>query len=342
MYNSLIEKAKTTHNLSVDEIVEILSNADESLYAAADEVRKKYVGDDVHLRGLIEFSNICKNPCEYCGLRVQNKDIERYYLSNKEIIDTAKNACSFGYKTVVLQSGESDIYSIDDMEEIITNIKKLGLAITLSLGEKTREEYEAYRSFGADRYLLRIETTNENLYKMLHPNMDFNNRVNCLKIIRELGYELGTGIMVGLPGQTLEMIAKDILFFKKMDADMIGIGPFISHPKTPLKDEENGDFYLTIKVMSMIRLLLPDINLPATTAMETLNPNGRIIALRSGANVVMPNVMPVFYRPKYEIYPNKICINDSPDKCSNCIRGKIRGIGRGISETEGTSKHYKK
>lgn len=341
--NILIEKAQREHNLSKDEIVKLLSSdCNKELFEIANNVREKYVGSDVHLRGLIEFSNICKNSCYYCGLRVQNKFIDRYNLSVKEIIDTAQKACEYKYNTVVLQSGENDIYSINDYKEIITNIKKLNLAITLSLGEKTQFEYEAYKNFGADRYLLRIETTNEEFYTKLHPNMNFKNRLNCLKILKNLDYELGTGSIIGLPNQTLDMIAKDILFFKEIDADMIGIGPFISHPQTPLKNDKNGDFMLSIKAMAIIRLLMPDINIPATSAMESIYPNGRIIALNSGANVVMPNLMPSFYRKKYEIYPNKICINESPNMCSNCITSKIKAIGRNVSKNLGTSFHFNK
>ena len=221
------------------------------------------------------------------------------------------------------------------MCEIITEIKKLGPALTLSIGEKSFDEYKAFRNAGADRYLIRIETTDRNLYEKMHPNMDFDNRLRCLEDLKTLGYEVGTGCLVGLPEQTIESLADDILFFKKINADMIGIGPFLPHPQTPLKDCPHGDFALALKVMALTRIMLPDINIPATTAMETLNPNGRIIALKSGANVVMPNVTSTEYRKKYEIYPNKICINENPDKCRNCISAKIRSIGRRVSDSSG-------
>lgn len=331
----LIKKAETTHELTKAEIVQILNDNDfyQQLLDAADRVRTKYVGDDVHLRGLIEFSNTCKQDCLYCGLRRDNKNIERYRLDEDTIIDFARKAKAYGYKTVVLQSGEDNFYTLDKMKNIIKNIKELDLAITLSIGEKTREEYSAYKEAGVDRYLLRIETTDEKLYEKMDPGMSFKNRIRCLKDLKELGYELGTGSLIGIPGQTIESIAEDILFFKSIDADMIGVGPFIPNQDTPLKNEKGGTFELSIKVMALVRLLLPDINIPATTAMETLNKNGRIIALKGGANVVMPNVTEGEYRRLYALYPGKICINDTPAHCRGCITSKINNIGRNVSTT---------
>lgn len=325
------------NNFSKKDLIEILKDDSQNdrLFELADKTRQEYVGDEVHLRGLIEFSNICKRECKYCGLNCQNKNIARYRMTPDEIISTAQNAIDLGYKTIVLQSGEDEFYSADKMCEIIREIKKSDVALTLSIGEKTTEEYEAYRHAGADRYLIRIETTDRNLYEQMHPHADFDNRIRCLKDLKELGYEVGTGCLVGLPNQTIESLADDILFFKEIGADMIGIGPFIPHPDTPLKDTDTGSFTLSLKVMALVRILLKDINIPATTAMETLNPNGRIIALQSGANVVMPNVTSTQYRDKYEIYPNKICINDAPEKCRNCIENKIKSIGRTISSAKG-------
>lgn len=322
---------------SKNDIIEILKDDSKNdwLFSLADKTRKEYVGDEVHLRGLIEFSNICKRQCKYCGLRSEDKYIDRYRISKDDIISYAEHAANMGYKTIVLQSGEDEYYNTDLMCEIIEGIKKLGVALTLSIGEKTYEEYKAFKDAGADRYLIRIETTDRNLYKQMHPNMDFDNRVRCLKDLGRLGYEVGTGCLVGLPEQTIESLAEDILFFKEINADMVGIGPFIPHPHTPLKDEQTGSFTLALKVMALTRILLKDINIPATTAMETLNPNGRIIALHSGANVVMPNVTTTEYRAKYEIYPNKICINENPDKCRGCISAKIQSIGRTISTSQG-------
>lgn len=336
--NELIKKAEETHNLTKGEIVKLLASDCEEIFVAADRVRKKYVGDEVHLRGLIEFSNYCKQNCLYCGFRRDNKNLTRYRLSDEEIIQFAKRAGELGYKTVVLQSGEDPYFTKERMVKILSEVKKFDLAITLSIGEKTFEEYEAYKSAGADRFLIRIETTDKALYTKLDPDMDWENRLRCLKDLKKLGYEVGTGCLVGIPKQTLESLADDILFFKEIDADMIGIGPFIPNGNTPLKDEKGGSFELALKVMAITRLLLPDINIPATTAMETLNPNGRIIALQSGANVVMPNVTQGDYRKFYEIYPGKICVNDTPDKCRGCISGKISAIKRNVSNDYGFRK----
>lgn len=322
---------------SRNDIIEILKDDSNNdwLFSLADKTREEYVGDEVHLRGLIEFSNICKRQCKYCGLRCEDKFIDRYRISKENIISYAEHAVNMGYKTIVLQSGEDEYYNTDLMCEIIEGIKKLGVALTLSIGEKTYEEYKAFKEAGADRYLIRIETTDKTLYNQMHPNMDFDNRVRCLGNLGRLGYEVGTGCLVGLPNQTIESLADDILFFKEINADMVGIGPFIPHPHTPLKDSATGSFTLALKVMALTRILLKDINIPATTAMETLNPNGRIIALQSGANVVMPNVTTTEYRAKYEIYPNKICINENPDKCKGCISAKIQSIGRSVSTSFG-------
>ena len=327
-------------DFSKQEIIEILKDDSKNdwLFSYADKIRKDYVGDEVHLRGLIEFSNICKCQCKYCGLRSPNKTIERYRIKQDDIISCAQKAVELGYRTIVLQSGEDEYYTRDILCNIVEKIKNLDVALTLSIGERSFEDYKAFKCAGADRYLIRIETTDRNLYKEMHPNMDFDNRLRCLKDLRKLGYEVGTGCLVGLPGQTIESLANDILFFKEINADMVGIGPFIANNQTPLKDSQNGNFILALKVMALTRILLKNINIPATTAMETLNPNGRIIALQSGANVVMPNVTNIEYRAKYEIYPNKICLNENPIQCRNCIEGKIKSIGRTISKDYGFRK----
>lgn len=329
--------------MNKQEIIDILKDGskNEQLFKDADRVRQENVGDEVHLRGLVEFSNICKRQCKYCGLRSPNKTVERYRLFPDEILSITKKAVNLGYKTIVLQSGEDDYYDTDKMCKIIREIKKDDIALTLSIGEKTYDEYKAFKEAGADRYLLRIETTDKKLYADMHPNADIENRLRCLYDLKKLGYETGTGCLVGLPNQTAESLADDILFFKELDADMIGIGPFIPHEHTPLKNEKNGDFWLALKVMALTRILLPKINIPATTAMETLNPNGRIIALQSGANVVMPNVTSKEFRAKYEIYPGKICLNDEPEKCRGCIEAKIKSIGRKIGNDKGNSRNKK-
>lgn len=331
----ILEKAFKTHSLNRDEIIALLKSEDKSLFSVADKVREKYKGNEVHLRGLIEFSNICKRTCKYCGLRGGNEHLDRYRLSKEEIIDFARKGSEYGYKTVVMQSGEDEIFTTELLCEIIKEVKKFDLAITLSIGEKTFDEYKAYKCAGADRFLLRIETTNEDLYHQMHPKMSLENRKRCLKDLQTLGYETGSGCLVGLPNQTIESLADDILYFKENDFDMLGVGPFIPNPNTPLAQAKGGDFWLSLRVMAIIRLLLPDINIPATTAMETLNPNGRIIALQSGANVVMPNITEGDYRKKYEIYPGKICVSDTPNHCRHCIEGKITSIGRTISKTYG-------
>ena len=326
--------------MNKQEIIDILQDETKNdwLFEEADRVRRENVGDEIHLRALIEFSNICKRQCYYCGLRSPNKEVERYRLSKEEILILAKKAVNLGYRTIVLQSGEDDNYYSDKLCDIIKSIKELDVALTLSIGEKTYDEYKAYREAGADRFLLRIETTDKDLYEKLHPNANFENRVRCLENLKTLGYEVGTGCLVGLPNQTIESLANDILFFKEIDADMIGIGPFIPHLQTPLKDEKQGDFWLALKVMALTRINLPNINIPATTAMETIIPNGRLIALQSGANVVMPNVSAIDCRKKYEIYPNKAGVNDNELEARNLLEKKFFEIGRTISKEKGFRK----
>ena len=337
---NVIKNAQSTHSLSESEIVEILQNdtVNELLFDTADKVRKQYVGDEVHLRGLIEFSNICRCNCFYCGLRKDNSAVQRYRMTLEEILLLAQKAKDFGYKTVVLQSGEDAYFDTDIMCRIIQEIKELDLALTLSIGEKTYEEYKAYKEAGADRYLLRIETTDRELYKKLHPTMSFENRVRCLKDLKNLNFEVGTGCLVGLPHQSDESLAQDILFFKNIDADMIGLGPFIPSPQTPLQNENGGTLIKALKVMALTRLLLPDINIPATTAMETLQENGRLLALKSGANVVMPNVTDEECKQKYTIYPGKAGLNNTAQEYKNSIVKKIEAIGRKISNGYGFHK----
>ena len=331
---NILQKAKTTHQLSKPEIIQLLESDGAELFKTANEIREKFVGNEVHLRALIEFSNICRCNCKYCGIRAENSKAERYRLSKTEIIDLAKHAINSGYKTIVLQSGEDLYFSAEKLAEIIKEIKSISqnIAITLSIGERSFEEYQILKNAGADRYLLRIETTDQNLYTQMHPDMSFENRKNCLKNLKKLNYETGTGCLVGLPNQTLESLADDILFFKEINADMIGIGPFIPHEDTPLKNSQAGSFELALKVMAITRILLPDINIPATTAMETLKKDGRIIALQSGANVVMPNLTLEDYRKKYDIYPNKSSVN------YNDLVKNLAQIGRTVSTNCGFRK----
>lgn len=328
---NLIARAKIEHNLSKSEIVAILKDhsINDYLFQAADEVRRAFVGDEVYLRALIEFSNICRCNCFYCGLRAANKDVERYRLTEDEILNCAKLAVAQGYKTIVLQSGEDMYFSAEILARIVSEIKKFDVAITLSIGERSFEEYKILKDAGADRFLLRIETTNKELYAKFHPGQNVENRKRCLFDLKKLGFETGTGSLIGLPGQSEEDLAEDILFYKELNADMIGIGPLITHQSTPLKDEKNGDFVLALKVMALTRLLLPDINIPATTAMETLKPDGRILALKAGANVVMPNVTDVAHKKNYEIYPGKVSVEYDE------LEEKLKQIGRKISTGRG-------
>lgn len=329
-----------TENLDKKKIIELLTTAPaQELYDEADKVRQNNVGDEVHLRGLIEFSNICRNDCLYCGLRRSNATITRYHMSENQIIDTARQAADIGFKTIVLQSGEDLYYTSLRLCHIIEEIKKLDVAITLSIGERDESDYRDFRNAGTDRFLMRIETTDKELYHRLNPGMSWQNRYECLMTIKELGYELGSGIMVGLPGQTIESIAEDLLFLQGIEVDMAGIGPFIPHPATPLAKETGGTLELALRTMAIMRLLLTDINIPATTAMESLHPQGRIMALKAGANVVMPNVTEGEYRKFYELYPGKICVNDTPIHCRSCIGLKIQSIGRTIGQGQGGHKH---
>ena len=341
--NTILAKAEQTHQLTEAELVRLLTDPDAAvpLYAAADRVRQKYVGDQVELRGLIEFSNICKQNCLYCGLRRDNRQIPRYRLDGETILEFGRRAAELGYKTLVMQSGEDEAFSPERLAPVLTELKKLGVALTLSIGEKSREEYAALRAAGADRYLLRIETTDKALYEKLDPGMSWDNRVRCLRDLKELGYEVGTGSLVGLPGQTVESMARDVLVFQELDADMVGIGPFIPNPDTPLASADGGTFDLACRMMALTRLLLPDANIPATTAMETLQPDGRMLALQRGANVVMPNVTDTDYRKMYMLYPGKICLNDAPADCRSCVTDKIMGIGRTVSQNQGFRRKHR-
>lgn len=333
----LITQAEQTHQLSTEAIVTLLREpaAAEPLFAAADRVRQRYVGSQVELRGLIEFSNICKQNCLYCGLRRDNSKISRYRLDEKTILKFGQTAAELGYKTLVLQSGEDDFFNLDRLRFILAELKKLGVALTLSIGEKSREEYAALKAAGADRYLLRIETTDKELYEKLDPGMSWDNRVRCLQDLKEMGFEVGTGSLVGLPGQSVESLAQDLLFFKSLDVDMVGIGPFIPNPDTPLATANGGTFDLACRMMALTRLLLPETNIPATTAMEALQPNGRMLALQRGANVVMPNVTDTDYRKMYMLYPGKISLNEAPADCRSDVAEKIEEIGRTISQDQG-------
>ena len=305
------------------------------------KVRKKIYSNHVYVRGLIELSNFCKNDCYYCGIRKSNKFCERYRLTPDEIISCADEGYNLGFRTFVLQGGE-DLYFTDEvLGGIIREIKSRhsDCAVTLSMGERTRESYKFLREAGADRYLLRHETADETHYSRLHPeNLSFKNRMECLKILRELNYQVGCGFMVGSPFQTSETLAKDLKFIETFKPDMCGIGPFIPHKDTPFKNFEAGELELTCYLLSIIRLIYPPVLLPATTALGTIDPLGREKGILSGANVVMPNLSPVSVRKKYMLYDNKICTGEESAQCKNCLNNRMQKIGYEIITSRGDIK----
>lgn len=326
----------------------------ESLWAETDDVRRRCVGDDVHLRGLVEISNHCVRQCHYCGIRAGNRDVTRYRMTADEIMDCARQAVGFGYGTVVLQSGEDPGLEMDWVAELVKKIKAVtGLAVTLSLGERSIEELEKWRVAGADRYLMRFETSNRALFDSIHPPLGRKNsdRIAMLGEIRRIGYEIGSGIMVGIPGQTWNDLADDIQMFKSLDLDMIGIGPFIAHPSTPLgavtrdpserEDQVPNSELMTYKVVALARLVCNHANIPSTTALATLNlAGGRELGLQRGANIVMPNLTPIKYRRYYEIYPAKACIMEDADRCHGCMKRRIESIGRRVGTGPGPSPNF--
>ncbi len=311
----------------------------ELIYSTADEVRAQHVGDTVHLRGIIEFSNVCKNNCWYCGIRCGNDTIGRYRMSEDEIVETAKRAKGWGCGTVVLQSGEDAFFTADVLCRLLRRIKdEAGLAVTLSVGVRTRDELAQLKAAGCDRYLLRFETTSNALFSAIHPDESFEHRVQCLTDLRDLGYQVGSGFMIGLPGSTPEMIAHDILFATQLRLDMIGCGPFLSHPDTPLAEkpllDDRSVYYKTI---ALLRILNPDAHIPATTAFDALEPEGRNLVLQRGANVFMPNVTPGTYRRLYQLYPNKPCVDEDGAACAACVRIRLANLGRPVGTGPGHS-----
>lgn len=343
-YDSLFKKClEKGYLLMREEIIYILALKDREninkLLKTADEVRKKYCGDDVHLRALLEISNVCIRDCNYCGLRASNKKLKRYYMAPEEILEAATSVNSKGLRTLVIQSGENPYYTGEMVAGLIKEIKgNTDLAITLSLGERTYEDYKMWKEAGADRYLLRHETANCSHYKILHPDSDFYNRRKCFKWLRKLDYQVGAGCMIGSPEQTLDYLADDIEFIRDTLPDMIGIGPFIPHPETPMGKYETGDLQETLKMIALTRIVTRDALIPATTAIGSIEENGREMALMAGADVIMINFTPLKYREHYEIYPNKRCIHEEPEHCLSCIRKKIKSIGRTVSEEHGHSR----
>jgi biotin synthase len=341
--NGLINKCIASGNLIREEILFLLALEKEedvnSLLRAGYEVRKNFCGDDVHIRALVEFSNICARHCNYCGLRAPNKHVKRYRLTPEEIIELACQISSKGLKTLVLQSGEDNYFTGEMIARIVRDIKsKTDMAVTLCAGERSYEDYKLWREAGADRYLLRHETANCEHYSLLHPDSYFQNRMRCLKLLRDLGYQVGAGCMVGSPFQTLEHLADDIEFIRNFQPDMIGIGPFIPHPDTPFGDKETGTIQMTLKMVALARIVTRNSLIPATTAIGSIEEMGREMALDAGADVVMPNFTPLRYREHYEIYPNKRCINEDPSHCLSCMKMRIEAIGRKVSVEHGHSR----
>jgi biotin synthase len=322
----------------------------EVLWQAADDTRKRHVGEAVHLRGLVEISNHCIRECGYCGLRRSHRNLSRYRMTQEDILECARKAVRYGYGTVVLQAGEDYGLSTEWVAELVLLIKEhTPLAVTLSLGERPDEDLATWRAAGADRYLLRFETSDPRLYEKIHPSLPGrrSDRFAILGTLRRLGYEVGSGVMIGIPGQTYESLADDIETFRALDLDMIGCGPYIEHPATPLglglpgkgiasRVQVPNSEQMTYKVLALTRLVRPDANIPSTTALATLNKeSGREQGLMRGANVVMPNLTPIQYRSLYEIYPGKACINETAEQCNLCLTGRIESIGRQVGKGPG-------
>jgi len=354
----MINKILNNETLSKADIISLLK-ADKQgttkLFKKANEVKIKTIGNKVYYRGLVEFSNICEKDCLYCGIRKSNTNFEKYNLSDKEIIEAAKFAYKEDYGSLVLQSGElkSEYFTnrITNLLKAIKNVSNNELGITISLGEQTEETYKKWFNAGAHRYLLRIESSNKDLYYKIHPKNqkhNFEERINCLKSLKKLGYQTGTGVMIGLPFQTYEDLANDLLFMKELDIDMCGMGPFIEHEDTPLyqfKDQlmplENR-FDLTLKMIAVLRIVMKDINIASATALQAIDPMGREKALKIGANIIMPNITDTKYRGNYQLYENKPCLDENSTMCKDCLGERILKIGEEIGYKEwGDSPHFK-
>lgn len=332
------------------------TNEDEkALFSKSSEIKLQHIGRNVHFRGLVEFSNICKKDCLYCGIRVNNNSVNRYDIADEQILKAAKFAHENRYGSIVLQSGErTDSVFINRIANLLKEIKKQSnneLGITISLGEQTKETYQKWFDAGAHRYLLRIESSNKELYTKIHPtdeNHSFENRLKCLQNLKNIGYQTGTGVMVGLPFQTTEDLADDLLFMQRFDIDMVGMGPYIEHAETPLyqfRDQLmslNDRFRLTLKMIAVLRIMMKDINIASATALQAIDPLGREKALRIGANIIMPNITPTKERANYLLYQNKPCIDEGAEDCTNCMEARINMADGEIGYGEwGDSKHFK-
>lgn len=344
----IAEKLIADHELSKEEYVALIRQAGnpETARLLAEEavrLRKLYYGNKVYTRGLIEFTNYCKNDCYYCGIRKGNHKAERYRLTKEEILDCCEQGHELGFRTFVLQGGEDAYYTKERMTEIIRSIKDRypDCAITLSIGEKSYEAYQAFRKAGADRYLLRHETADDAHYRTLHPaGMSLAVRKQCLYDLKELGYQVGAGFMVGSPGQTAEHLARDLIFLKELNPHMVGIGPFIPHHDTIYAKEKEGSVELTLFLLSVIRILLPKVLLPATTALGTLDPQGREKGLTVGANVVMPNLSPLKNRKQYELYDHKICTGEEAAECRECLARRVESVGYRLVNERGDAASF--
>lgn len=357
--SNLIIDILQKEELTEKDIISLL-NADvferNILYKKSAEIKEKYIGKYTYYRGLIEFSNICAKDCFYCGIRKSNKAVTRYELDEDTILEAAKFAWENNYGSIALQGGEREdkkfVDKIDSLLKKIAQETNGELGVTLSLGEQKPEVYKRWLESGAHRYLLRIETTNKDLFYKIHPQNDkhiFERRIQALKDLHDIGYQTGTGVMIGLPFQTTEDLARDLLFFKEIDVDMIGMGPYIEHSETPLYEYRNSllpleeRFNLTMKMIAVLRILMKDINIAAATAMQAIDPSGREKALKVGANVIMPNITPTSNRKNYFLYENKPCVDESAEECTNCLEARINIAGDNIGYGKrGDSLHFKK
>ena len=340
--NGLITKLDLNGSLTTEEYEFLIRERTEEaairLRDLAVAKRKKIYGNDVFIRGLIEISNICRNDCYYCGIRCSNKECDRYRLTREEILECADAGYKLGFRTFVLQGGEDPYFDDDVLCGIVRDIKSRhpDCAVTLSMGERSDESYRKLFEAGADRYLLRHETADEEHYGKLHPeSMSYGNRMRCLKVLRDIGYQVGAGFMVSSPYQTEKELAKDLKFIEEFKPDMCGIGPFIPHKSTPFKDMEAGSAELTCYLLSIIRLIYPNILLPATTALGTSDVTGREKGILSGANVIMPNLSPVKVRKKYELYDGKICTGEEAAECIKCLQNRMEKTGYKIVTDRG-------
>jgi len=332
--------------------LDLLRTDTEKLRKKAYAVMKEAVGEKIYYRGLLEFSNICARDCSYCGIRKSNKSITRFRLGKEEIMNAALWCAGEGYGSLVLQSGErSDRHFVRFVDDVVRAIKKesvseelpRGLGITLSCGEQSRETYQTWFNAGAHRYLLRIETTDPVLFSKIHPaSISLQRRKACLVDLKDIGYQVGTGVMIGLPGQSVEDLARDIDFFREYDVDMIGMGPYIPHRDTPMRDSKAGSIELSLKMVSAVRISMRNINIAATSALQAIDPMGRERALDFGANIIMPLVTPTRVRKHYRLYDGKPCANEQAADCSLCLSKRIKGTGREIGFNEwGDSKHWR-